>query len=194
MYRCVALLAHQTGCEPSDGPALCRLIESHEIDFDWDTRPPMVLLDGAPVEHLIRGDDVGDLVSVVAAVPDVRAAMVDAQRRIARAHPGLVSEGRDQGSVVFPDANVRFYLTADPEVRTQRRVRQLQRSGNAVDASTVSRGIQARDTLDSSRSVGPLVCPEGAIEIDTSELSLDEVVDRLESEVRNRINDRLPPC
>ncbi|MDP7028706.1 MAG: (d)CMP kinase [Phycisphaerales bacterium] len=195
MYRCVSVLALRTGADPSDPRDLMPLIEAHAIDFDWTADPPVVRIDSVPAEQDIRTADVGRTVSIVAAVPEVRKAMVQAQRDIAAEHPRLVSEGRDQGSVVFPDADVRFFLTAEPAVRARRRVAQLEARGWAVDAAAIRSEIEGRDAIDSTRTVGPLVCPEGAIEIDTTSLDLGEVVDALEREVRNRVGKAVaPPC
>ncbi|MCP4758324.1 MAG: (d)CMP kinase [Planctomycetes bacterium] len=195
MYRSVALLAIRTGSDPADAASLLKLIETHDINFDWDSRPPVAMIDGAPVEEFIRSPEVGQVVSIVAAVPAVRAAMVEAQRRIAEKQHQLVSEGRDQGSVVFPDAEVRFFMTADVSIRAARRVLQLQNAGKDVDPAAVRSEIDTRDAIDSSRSVGPLMCPVGAIQVDTSNLTLDEVVDRLETDVRTRLaNSVQPPC
>ncbi|MDP7070197.1 MAG: (d)CMP kinase [Phycisphaerales bacterium] len=193
MYRSVALLAIRAEADPGDAESLLRLIDRHDIGFDWTQRPPVATIDGSPVEASIRDAEVGRVVSIVAAVPAVRAALVEAQRCIAAERLQLVSEGRDQGSVVFPDAEVRFFLTADPGVRVGRRVMQLQQAGREVDPQAVRAEIDTRDAIDSSRSVGPLMCPEGAIEIDTSALTLDEVVDRLEQEVRSTVADRVRP-
>ncbi len=195
MYRCLSVLALRSGGNPASADDLIPLLHAHTIDFDWTVDPPMVRIDGVPAEQDIRTAEVGQAVSLVAAVPDVRKAMVQAQREIARAHPRLVSEGRDQGSVVFPDADVRFFLTAEPGVRTSRRVAQLRARGVPVDGAAVRREIEGRDAIDSSRSVGPLMRPEGAIEIDTTSLELGEVVDILEREVRSRVGGAAaPPC
>jgi cytidylate kinase len=140
-------------------------------------------LDGEPVSEAIRSSNIGTVVSIVAAVPEIRKAMVAAQRRIADIHPRLVSEGRDQGSVVFPDAEVRFYLTADAEVRAQRRTRQLRAAGREADEVEVLRAIEARDELDRSREIGPLTRPEGSILVDTTHMGREEVVEHLKREV-----------
>jgi cytidylate kinase len=195
MYRCVALLALRTNLDPADEAGLMKLIETHTIGFDWEPHPPTILLDEEPVEGDIRTGDVGRVVSIVAALPKVRGAMVQRQRAIADAHPRLVSEGRDQGSVVFPDAEVRFFVTADAEIRIQRRVRQLESRGRTVDVAAIRAEIEGRDSLDSSRAVGPLVCPVGAIAIDTSAVGLVGVVEQLEQAVRSRVSEAvLRPC
>lgn len=195
MYRCVALLAMRGGVDPSDAIGLVDMLGEHSIDFDWSAVPPQILLDGVQVEGDIRSAEVGKVVSLVAAVPEVRESMVAAQRSIAQFHPRLVSEGRDQGSVVFPDAQMRFFLDADVAERARRRVRQLEARASAVDAQAVEAEILARDRMDSTRQVGPLTRPEGAIVIDTSALSLEEVVDRLEQNVRAAVPATvLEPC
>jgi cytidylate kinase len=195
MYRCVSLLALRCGVDPADEVGLMRLIDTHTIDFDWQCYPPAILLDKQPVEGEIRTGDVGRVVSIVAAIAPVRTAMVERQRAIADVHPRLVSEGRDQGSVVFPDAEVRFFLTADPEIRIQRRVRQLESRGRKVNVDAIRAEIEGRDTLDSTRAVGPLMCPVGAIEIDTSAVGLVGVVEQLEQAVRSCVSNAiLRPC
>jgi len=140
----------------------------------------------------IRDADVNAHVSAVAALPEVRRVLVEAQRRVGEAHPALVSEGRDQGSVVFHDAQVKFYLDADVSVRAQRRADQLRRMGreDEADAERIAVQIGERDRIDSTRSVGPLRCPSDAQRIDTSSLSRDEVVSTLAARVREAIPER----
>lgn len=188
MYRCVTLLSIRESIDPLDGDALVAALSHHTISFDWNATPPHVLLDGMQVEDEIRGPEVAQRVSVVATVGAVREAMVAAQRGIAQTHRGLISEGRDQGSVVFPDAQVRFFLVADASIRARRRVDQLHRQGKDADFAAIESEIRSRDELDAGRAIGPLMCPDGAIEVDTSALSLEQVVDRLEQEVRRRVD------
>ena len=128
------------------------------------------------------------IVSIVAALPRVRDSLVDAQRDFARRHPRLVTEGRDQGSVVFPDATSRFFLTASPEVRARRRAEQIVENGGEADTDEIRRGIESRDRLDATRSESPLVKPEGAVEIDTDALGIEMVVDRIVSIVRQSMS------
>jgi cytidylate kinase len=123
--------------------------------------------------------DVSSTVSEVARQQAVRTVLVERQRQIALEHPRLVTEGRDQGSVVFPDAAVRFFLHADPVVRARRRVEQLAAKGQDVDLDAVTADIEQRDRIDSTRSDGPLIRPEGAIDLDTSEMSIDQVVEAM---------------
>ncbi|HMN96384.1 MAG TPA: (d)CMP kinase [Phycisphaerales bacterium] len=189
MYRAASLLAIERGLRPDDGPAIAAAVGREGVRFLWGTRRPAVLLGGRDVSDRIRELDVSAIVSIVAGCTEVRQVMVGEQRRIAEEHPRLVTEGRDQGSVVFPDAPIRFFLDADPEVRAARRTRQLEEQGKRVAAEAIRADIATRDRLDASRAEGPLVRPVGAIELDTTDLSLDAVVDALEAIVRDRLPD-----
>lgn len=191
MYRAAALRALETGIDPADGDRVAALVRDLEIRFDWRRDPPELLVDGDAVGERIRTQDVTRAVSAVASNPSVRAAMVEAQREIASLHPRLVTEGRDQGSVVFPDAHVRIYLDARPEVRARRRVEQLAAKGIIISEAEVLAQIIARDHMDSSRRDGPLVCPKGADVVDTSDIDIDLVIDRLEEIVRERAGSAL---
>ncbi len=184
MYRTVALIAVREQIDPADTPALLAALAAHELYFDCTVDPPVMSLDGEDVEPHIRSARVGEVVSEIAAVPEIRRAMVHMQQATARAHPRLVSEGRDQGSVVFPDAQVRFYLTADPNERVRRRVAQLEADGASVDAAQVAAEIDHRDALDAGRDTSPLRCPDGAVEVDTTGMSIDDVIDALERTFR----------
>lgn len=187
MYRTAALISLREGLDPTDGETIAQRIAELGIEIDFNSVPPQVRLDGELVGDSIRSSDVEAIVSKVAAQPKVRQALVAAQRHIAQLHPRLVTEGRDQGSVVFPDAAVRFFLTASTGNRTNRRQSQVEAAGGHIDASEVRSGIEKRDHLDETRPDGPLVKPRGAIEIDTDALSLQEVVDRLAAEVKRHV-------
>lgn len=188
MYRAAALVALEGGIDPQDGAALGRALADIDLHFDWTADPPRVMLDDRDVTGRVRDLDVSGMVSQVAAQPEVRKHLVQSQQDIARRHPRLVSEGRDQGSVVFPDAPVRFFLHADVDVRADRRMAQLLEAGKAdVDKQRIMRDIEQRDAMDSTRRDGPLIRPRGAIDIDTSHRTVDEVVAEMESIVRSRL-------
>lgn len=191
MYRAAALCALERGMDPADGPRVAALVRELDIRFDWRSSPPQLLVNGVGVGERIRTPEVTRAVSAVASNPLVRSEMVVAQRAIAAGHPRLVTEGRDQGSVVFPDADVRIYLDAAPEIRARRRVEQLRAKGIEAQESDVLAQILERDARDSSRRDGPLVCPDGADVVDTSGIDVDEVIDRLESIVRLRAREAL---
>ena len=179
LYRAIALLALEAGQDTSDGPALAGLASEVKLHFDWSQDPPSLLIDDRDVSSRIRDLDVSESVSEVAVQPEVRTILTRIQREVARTYPRLVTEGRDQGSVVFPDADFRFFLDADEGVRARRRSSQLAHSGETVDEQAVLRNIQQRDQIDRSRRTAPLVQPEGSILIDSTNLSIDEVVDRM---------------
>jgi cytidylate kinase len=187
MYRAAALIALRRGIDPEDGAALVEALELARMHFDWSADPPRMMLGDEDVGEEIRSLEVSTVVSTVAAQPEVREVLVRHQRRIADDHPRLVSEGRDQGSIVFPDASLRFYLDADVEVRAQRRALQLSSAGRAVDRDRVIDDIRRRDRLDATRRAGPLVRPQGAIDIDTGLRSAEAVVRLMEAVARERL-------
>jgi len=189
MYRAAAVLAIESGIDTSGAATLAGMLDEAGLHFDWQLDPPGLMLGDRDVSARIRKPDVAGIVSTIASLKPVREILVALQRRIADAHPRLVTEGRDQGSVVFPDAPLRFYLDADLAVRAKRRGLQLEARGSSANAAEVMSAIHERDRMDSMRAEGPLRRPEGAIEIDTSELSIDEVVARLEKIARERLPD-----
>lgn len=186
MYRAIALVSIEKKIDPEDADEIAQAASASTLDFDWSQTPPQILLDGQVVGDRLREEDVDERVSIVAGNARVREELVKAQRAIAASHPRLVTEGRDQGSVVFPDAEMRFYLDARPVVRAERRVDQLRATGQVADLKEVLHSIEARDRRDETRHDSPLQIPEGAIMIDTSDMSLEEVVDQLEAAVRER--------
>lgn len=186
MYRAAATVMIDHGLTFDDRDSLVRKIEQANIGFDWTTDPPDILAFGRSVAHRIRQEDVTALVSPLAAIGEVRTLMVALQRQIARAHPRLVTEGRDQGSVVFPKAAFKIYLTATAERRAERRVNQLRAEGRHADEAQVLKDIIDRDRRDMSRKDGPLCAVVDSETVDTSELSREQVIDTLEDIVRGR--------
>ena len=184
MYRAVGLEALRRGAKLEDPRELTFVSRHCRIRFDFTKRPPGVLLNGEPVGHLLRGIDATRAASYVAAVPAIREQLVREQQRIGDEHDNLVTEGRDQGSVVFPDAELKFYLDATPAERARRRVAQLRARGEIVDYHQVLDQIVARDHRDSNRSVGPLAIPDGAEVIDTTRMTEQQVVDRMVQRAR----------
>jgi cytidylate kinase len=188
MYRGVALACLDAGVDVQGPPdAIIAVVRQTRVDFDWSQHPPALRVNGRDVSDRIREPVVSEAASVVSALGPVREMLVEAQRRVGREHPHLVSEGRDQGSVVFPDAQVKFFLDADPRVRAQRRADQLRAAGKTVDVEEILAGIVARDHRDMTRKDGPLVCPDDAIRLDTSDMSIGQVLDTLEDHVGQRL-------
>ena len=186
MYRTIALEALRRNASLKDARELAFVAKHCRIAFDWKKRPPTVLLNDEPVSHLLRGYEVTSAASHVAAIPAVRERLVQEQQRIGAEHGNLVTEGRDQGTVVFPSAALKIYLDASPQERARRRVAQLRARGEMVNSEDVLREIMERDKRDSTRSVGPLTVPPGAQVIDTTQLQEDEVVERIVSFARAR--------
>ncbi len=186
MYRAAAAIVIDHQIDPNDADAIVAQVHSADLHFDWKTDPPTIMAWDRPIAARIRDADVTAIVSPIAGIAELRRLMVGEQRLIAHEHPRLVTEGRDQGTVVFPDAAVKFYLDASPEVRAARRADQLRAAGRSADLADLLREIIARDQSDSTRSDGPLRAPPDAIRIDTSSMTFDRVVDTLEREVRAR--------
>ena len=188
MYRAAAAIMIDRKIEREEIGELVSTVIGADLHFDWSEDPPTILAWDNPIDHRIRSDDVTQNVSYVATIPELRSHMVRKQRIIFAQHPRLVTEGRDQGSIAFPDAPIKFFLDADPKVRAVRRIEQLGLD-NEVSVETMCERILKRDEIDSSRSDGPLVCPEDAVVIDTSGLSIDEVIDEMERVVRDRLDE-----
>jgi len=180
MYRAVAVAALRENVPLDDEAAVARLAGGVTIEFVHAAGSPIptaVLLDGADVTAAIRTPAVDEAVSAVARMPGVRGAMVAQQRRIAEAAEVIVLEGRDIGTVVFPDAEVKVFLTASPGERARRRHAEMAERGHAVGEEVVRDGLERRDHADSSREAAPLSVAPDAIELDTTGLTVDEVVD-----------------
>lgn len=184
MYRAAAAITIDEGLPLDDPAALVAAIERHSMHFDFDQTPPELLCSGRSMMNRVRAADVTRVVSPIAGIPELRRELVQKQRQIAVQYPRLVAEGRDQGTVVFPDADVKFYLHASARVRAERRARQL----NAPErADEIERDIIARDQCDEGRSDGPLKRPPDAHDVDTSDLAFEQVVAALEAHVRRHV-------
>lgn len=186
MYRAATALAIDKGLDPLDELQVPELARIAQIRFDWRTDPPTLLAFNAPMTGRLRDADVDAAVSAVSGIAPLRTVMVDLQRRIGEEHPRLITEGRDQGSVVFPDAQVKIFLDASATARARRRARQLRAEGREADEAAIQRDLEQRDRQDMSRKVGPLVCPIDAIRVDTSDLDFGQVVDRIVEIVEQR--------
>lgn len=171
LYRLVALAAQQRGVELNDEATLAKLAQSLPVECPGEE----ILLDGVRVTDEIRSETCATGASRVAALPNVRLALLKRQRAF-RKPPGLVAEGRDMSSMVFPDARLKMFLTASPEARAERRYKQLMEKGMYASISTLLQEIKERDARDSERPVAPLRQDVGAGLLDTTALSIDEAV------------------
>ncbi len=181
MYRAVAFLALASGMSPTDDAAVSKLTVENPVSFmhePGESLPSRVFIGDSDVTVAIRTPRVEDAVSRVARLPGVREAMLEQQRRIGRSS-NVVIEGRDIGTVVFPDAQVKVFLTATTEERTRRRAAQQAQSGILLDPAGVRESILRRDEADSTREIAPLVPADDAVIIDTTGLGIDEVVERI---------------
>lgn len=185
LYRAVGIAALRAGLDPHDDAAVTRLAQDIGLAFA-DGR---VWLDGDDVTEVIRTEEASAAASRVAALPGVRQALLWRQRAC-RAAPGLVAEGRDMGTVVFPDATLKIYLTATAEVRAQRRYKQLIEKGMSVTLSSLLREIEDRDNRDSGRASAPLRQASDALELDTTSLTAEEAAARIEAIFAERIASR----
>jgi cytidylate kinase len=182
-YRAVALGALRAGVPLEDADAVHGIAQASTIDFAGSPSRAHVFLDGRDVTDAIRTPEVSEAASRVAAVPEVRRLLVRWQRAMAEAGP-LVGEGRDLGTVVFPDAEVKVFLDADLDTRAQRRCRELQARGIAVSLEAVREDLSRRDERDRTRSDSPLKPAEGATVVDTSGMSMDQQVEAVLAVVR----------
>ncbi len=188
LYRLVALAGRQAGVDLADGESLADLARRFDLRFDsTPAGEEIVWLAGRDVTSGIRTETAGNDASKVAALPTVRAALLERQRRFAVA-PGLVADGRDMGTVVFPDAQVKIFLTASADERAARRHKQLKEKGVAATLAALSREIAERDRRDTTRSASPLVASDDAVLLDTTGMPVDAVVRRVLDIVRERLS------
>jgi cytidylate kinase len=178
LYRAAAWKVCLSGINAADHEAVVRLVASTTIALHEDPAAPRVSVDGQDVTHQIRTAEVSGMASIVSAIQGVRAALLPLQRKMGHGRH-VVVEGRDIGTVVFPEAGVKFFLDATSEVRAARRQRELIAAGHTVHLEHMRRDIEARDQRDRSRTVAPLTPAGDAIIIDTSALGVEEVVDRM---------------
>jgi len=192
MYRAIGLEVVRRGASLQDAREVAFIARHCRIQFDWTKQPPAVVLNGEVVSHLLRGSEVTSAASHAAALPAVREKLVQEQQRIGAEHSNLVTEGRDQGTIVFPTAALKIFLTATAEERARRRVAQLRARGEIVNYDDTLREIEQRDERDSNRAVGPLAKPADAELIDTTSISEQQVIDRIVELAQARRAARMP--
>ncbi len=178
MYRALTLKAIRDKVDLEDESSLIALARTTKIDLEEKGENLKVFLDGEDVAGLIRTQELTNKVKYIAGTPGVRSEMVKLQRAIGERR-GAVLEGRDIGTVVFPNADYKFYLDADPEERTRRRYKELAEIGQKVNLETIKKDVTSRDRSDMTRSVGALKKASDAILVDTTRLSIDEAVEKI---------------
>jgi cytidylate kinase len=179
MYRAITFAAMQDAVDLNDESQLVGVMGNHAFEFEAAEDAMRVFVDGTDVTDQIRNPELTASVRYIACSPAMRTRLVEMQRQFTRRYERVVTEGRDQGTVVFPDADVKFYLVADARERARRRKAELDAQGVEADLEQLCRAIEARDRSDESRAVGPLKPAADAICVDTTRLTVDEVVERL---------------
>ena len=187
LYRLLAFAAANHGVALDNEPLLSKLAAHLDVQFVGATngKAASIILEGDDVTHSIRSEQVAAGASTVAALPAVRAALLERQRAF-REFPGLVADGRDMGTVVFPDAPLKIFLTASAEERARRRYLQLKAKGDDVSLPRLLEEIRARDERDTQRAIAPLKPAADAIQLDSTELSIEQVLERIMSEIALR--------
>ncbi|WP_312944767.1 (d)CMP kinase [Stutzerimonas kunmingensis] len=187
LYRLLAFAARNHGVDLTNEEALKVLAEHLDVQFGAarDGHGMIIILEGEEVTESIRNEQVGAGASQVAALPVVRTALLQRQKAFREA-PGLVADGRDMGTVVFPDAPLKIFLTASAEERARRRYLQLKARGDDVNLASLLEEIRERDERDTQRAVAPLKPADDAVQLDSTTLSIDEVLQKILSEVADR--------
>ncbi len=189
LYRAIGWKARQEGIDPADEQAMERLSLQANVSLASNDGAAGIYIDGQDVSQAIRTPEMGMMASTVSKSPAVRARLLTVQRELG-AGGGVVMDGRDIGTVVFPDADVKFYLDASAEERGRRRFRELKEAGLAVDLATITGEIQERDQQDRGRNIAPLRRADDALPIDSSRMSVEDVVSGMLAEVAKRREDK----
>jgi len=182
MYRSIGWKAKREGIDPEDEEGLADLCARTVVTIKKDNKDPKIFVDGIDVSGEIRTPDMGMMASAVSKSPAVRARLLTLQRELGKSG-GVVMDGRDIGTVVFPEADMKFYLDASVEERGRRRFVELKAKGMDVDRARITQEIRDRDRQDSGRKIAPLRQADDALLIDSSEMSIDDVLDRMISEI-----------
>lgn len=186
LYRVLALAAEKHSVEFENEQALEVLAEHLDVQFiAQENAVSKIILEGEDVTDLIRTEKIGNAASIIAVLPAVRAALLSRQRDFRRP-PGLVADGRDMGTIIFPDADLKIFLTASPKERALRRFNQLKEKGVSATLDDLIEELQERDRRDQERTVAPLKPAEDAIYINTDYLSVDQVVEKIIREIEQK--------
>ena len=182
IYRSLAIAALQADIDLHNVSDICNIAKAMQLEFECGDQF-RVKLNGSDISSQLATETTGNAASIVAAFPEIRQVLLQKQKDFQQL-PGLVADGRDMGSVVFPDADFKVYLTASSEERARRRYKQLIEKGIGANLIQITREIEERDLRDSSRSTAPLTVPQGALFLDSSSLSIQQVIDQVMNLVR----------
>jgi CMP/dCMP kinase len=186
MYRAAALAVIESGVSTTDSEAVTKVVTQADINLEGDPDSLQVMLDGRDVSQRIRTEEVSHSASVISTIPEVRRSLVNRQRELGKRAGGVVLDGRDIGTIVFPQADIKFFLTAAPEQRAQRRYEEDRLKERDATFEETLADINTRDHRDSTRDDSPLAIADDAIVIDSTEFSIEEVFEQMMKAVRER--------
>ena len=189
MYRAMALYLLRKGVNREEPDEIGEACQNAEISIEYQNGEQIVLLDGENVNALLRTEEVSAMASVSSAVPRVREKLLDLQRKLARTM-SVVMDGRDIGTTILPDADVKIYLTASSLTRARRRYLEYQEKGEACDLAEIQKTIEERDQRDMTREISPLCQAEDAVLVDSSELTIDETVEKILSVYHSKVSEK----
>ncbi len=190
LYRILAYLSEKNNIGITDVTALVNLVNNLEIRFEIDNGYLKVILNNTDIHELIQNEDCAKKASKIALIQELRMALIKTQRSFYK-DPGLIAEGRDMGSVIFTEAELKFFLKASTHVRAERRHKQLKQKGINVSLTQLIHKLDQRDERDLNRSVSPLVIPEGAVVINTDVLNIDEVFDKVSKSINKILKTKI---
>lgn len=189
MYRAMALYLLRKGVNREDPDEIGEACQNAEISIEYQNGEQIVLLDGENVNAHLRTEEVSAMASVSSAVPRVREELLDLQRKLARTM-SVVMDGRDIGTTILPDADVKIYLTASSLTRARRRYLEYQEKGEPCDLAEIQKTIEERDQRDMTREISPLCQAEDAVLVDSSELTIDETVEKILSVYHSKVSEK----
>lgn len=189
MYRAMALYLLRKGVNREEPDEIGEACQNAEISIEYQNGEQIVLLDGENVNAHLRTEEVSEMASVSSAVPRVREKLLDLQRKLARTM-SVVMDGRDIGTTILPDADVKIYLTASSLTRARRRYLEYQEKGEACDLAEIQKTIEERDQRDMTREISPLCQAEDAVLVDSSELTIDETVEKILSVYHSKVSEK----
>ncbi len=178
LYRALAVLFLEEGISPEDTDGVSLALKNADVTIEYENGVQQVYVNGKNITPRLREEEVGNMASLISPLPEVREKLLDLQRTIARSYD-VVMDGRDIGTCILPDADVKIFLTASVPTRAMRRYKELSEKGQKKDLSEIEEDIRARDKRDMNRAVAPLKQANDAVLIDSSDLSIDQVVDKI---------------